>query len=154
MSDTPPVVGQTPWGEDLNAYLAELEARIVALEANPEHVYNSYAWKFAIAAPPAGVGELRLNNTDPSLATLIDMRLIDSDGADRTPVFLQVTPGDTIRVNAWSNASIYHRFHASGVPTLGTTNVTIPVVWEAGTGTLPTAGQAKINVGFLVSLIL
>jgi hypothetical protein len=89
MSDTPPVIGQDPWGADLNAYLASLEARIVELEATPEHVYNSYCWKFSAAAPPAGAGELRLNNVDPTLATLIDMRIIDSDGADRTPVFLQ-----------------------------------------------------------------
>ena len=154
MSDTPPTLGQDPWGADLNTYLASLEARVAVLEEAPEYVFNSYSWKFSNAAPPAAAGELRLDNVNPALATLIDVRKIDGDGADRTPVFQQLTPGDLIRVNDWDNAAIFHRFNVTTAPTIGATNVTIPVTWTSGSGTLPTTGAAKINVAFLVSIIL
>jgi len=154
MSDTPPAVGQDPWGDDLNTYLASLETRIEALEIAPEYVFNSYLWKFAAGNPPAGAGELRLNNADPSLATLIDLRKIDGDGGDRTPVFQHLTPGDRVSVSDWDDAAIIHRYTVTTAPTIGATNVTIPVTWFSGVGVLPTSGAAKINVGFLVSLIL
>lgn len=154
MSDTPPALGQDPWGADLNAYLASLEARVVVLEAKPEWVYNSYSWKFSNAAPPAASGELRLNHVSPNLATVIDVRKIDGDGADRTPIFQAMTPGNRVRISDWDNAAIIHRFNVTTAPTVGATNVTIPVAWESGAGVLPTSGAAKINVGFLVSLIL
>jgi hypothetical protein len=154
MSDTPPVIGQDPWGQDLNAYLTSLEARITLLESKGEHVYNSFAWKFSSAAPPAGATEVRLNNVNAALATQIDLRKIDLDGADRTQVFLQVSAGDIIRINDWDNAAILHRYRATGVPTMDATNVTIPVAWETGSGTLPTTGNAKVNVAFLISLVL
>ena len=152
MSDTPPTVGQNPWGQDLNTYLASLEARVVVLEAKQEHVYSSYSWKFANTAPPAGAGELRLNNVNAALATLIDLRKIDGDGADRTPVFQQLSPGDRVRISDWDDATIIHHFNVTTAPTIGATNVTIPVTWISGSGTLPTTGAAKINVAFLVSI--
>jgi len=124
----------------------------VALEAKKEHVYSSFGWKFSAAVPPALAGELRLNNVAANLATVIDVRKIDSDGADRTPIFAAVRVGDVIRIADWDNAAIIHRFNVTAVPTIGSTNITIPVAWVSGSGVLPTAGQAKINVGFLISL--
>lgn len=35
MSNTPPTIGQDPWGQDLNAYLAGLEAQVAAIPAGP-----------------------------------------------------------------------------------------------------------------------
>lgn len=151
MTNTPPVIGQDPWGADLNAYLASLEARIAALEANPEHVFNSYAWQFSNLTPPATGSQVRLNNVSAPLATVIDIRKIDSDGADRTPVFQQLTPGDLVRINDWDNAAVIHRFNVVTAPTMDATNVQIPVTWLSGSGTIP---NAKVNVAFLVSLIL
>jgi len=154
MSDTPPVPGQEPWGDDLNTYLASLEERIEVLEAKSEHVFNSYPWKFSAAAPPANAGELRLNDANPVVATNISVGKIDGDGADRTPVFMQLSLGDLIRVNDWDNAAILHRFNVTAPAIIGPTSVDIPVTWISGSGNLPTSGAAKINVGFLVSLIL
>ena len=182
MSITPPEPGQPLWGDDLNTYLLSLEARIatneanmaslqnqmnslnvetddltervIVLEAKPEYVYNSFPWKFSASSPPAGAGELRLDNVDPMLATLIDLRKVDGDGADRAPVFMQLTPGDKVMVSDWDDAAQLHRFTVTGPPMIDATNVQIPVSWVSGNGTLPTAGQAKINVGFLVSLVL
>jgi hypothetical protein len=132
--------------------LGNLEGRVAALEGEADYVYNNYIWKYSNAAPPAGVGEIRFNNTDLSLATSVDFRLIDWDGGDRTPVFAQLTPGTKIRVNAFADANILHRFTVNAVPTISATNAVISVTWDSGDGTLPTAGQAKTNVGFLVLL--
>jgi hypothetical protein len=142
------------WGDHLNAYLVSLEERIEELEARPDYVYNSYAWKFSNAAPPAGAGELRFNNANPALATLIDLRKLDVDGADRTPVLQIITIGAKVRISDWDNAAIIHRFDVTGPSVIGTTNAQIPVVWVSGSGTLPTTGQAKINVAFLVALVV
>jgi hypothetical protein len=149
-----PDAGQDPWDVALNTYLTALESRITAVENKPEHVYNSYAWQFSNAAPPATGSQLRLNNTNPVLATLIDVRKVDLDGADRTPVFLQVTPDDIIRINDWDNAANLHRYTVTGTPTMDATNVQIPVAWDSGSGVIPTTGQAKINVAFYLAIIL
>ena len=42
MSDTPPVIGQDPWGADLNAYLASVETRVTTLEALPNGAVMSF----------------------------------------------------------------------------------------------------------------
>jgi hypothetical protein len=151
---TVPTLGQDPWGAALNAHLAALEARIADLEALDEKVFSSYPWKFSAGAPPALAGELRLNNVNPALATQIDLRKIDGDGADRTPSLMQLSYGDLVRINDWDDANVIHRFNVTGAPVIGTTNAQIPVTWISGGGVLPTSGAAKINVGFLVSLIL
>jgi hypothetical protein len=178
-SYTPPVAGQDPWDADLNAtldYLNEqinnfaamigpiqvhlgqldtsvndLQTRVGALESRPEYLYNSAPWQFSNAAPPATGSQLRLDNTNPSLATLIDMRLIDSDGADRTPwIRASGTAGSRLQLTDWDNAANTHRFLVTGTPTIGATNAEVPVSWVSGTGVIP---NAKINVGFLVVLM-
>ena len=168
----PPTIGQDPWGETLNTYLATLETRVVgllsqvdmletqvvtlgsqvtALGGKPEYVFNSYPWQFSSSAPPATGSQLRLNDPSPQLATMIDIRVIDSDGADRTPVFQQLTIEDKIRFNDWNDASLNYRYMVTGPTMIGPTNASIPVVWTGGSGVVP---NAKVNVGFLVSIII
>jgi hypothetical protein len=149
MSDQPPAIGQDPWGADLNTYLAGLESRIVALEAAPQWVFNSAPWQFSNATPPATGSQLRLNNPNPSLATVIDVRKIDSDGADRMPWFQVLANGSIIRIADWNNASVYHRYSVTGASVFDATNAQIPVVWVTGLGVIP---NAKINVGFVVDI--
>jgi hypothetical protein len=174
-----PQPGQEPWGEDLNACVvwlyeyvvnndariatneerlaadevryAELEERIVALEAQKEHVFNSYPWQFSNQAPPATGNQIRLDNTDPMQATFAEFRKIDSDGADRTWIFHQLTPGDTFRISDWDNASVFYRFAVNGPPMVGPDSITVPVTSIGGAGVVP---NAKVNVGFLISIII
>lgn len=147
-----PAIGQDPWGADLNAYMTALEARVDALEAKPDYVSSSYPWQFNTGAPPAtGTGsgsQIRLNN-NPSLATVIDMRITDSNDADHKPIFQQLNVGSLVRINDWDNAAIIHRYAVTGTPTMDATNVSIPVTWQSGSGVLP---SAKVNVAFLVVL--
>ena len=135
MSDAPPDIGEENWGDELNAYLASLEdADRRSLEAaQPEYIYNSYAWQFSSAAPPATGSQLRLNNVDPTLATLIDVRKIDSDGADRTPVFQQLDHGlDGSAINDWDNAAILHRYN---------------VIWHTDDGRHQRSDPGDLGVG-------
>lgn len=176
MTVTPPTIGQEDWGDDLNTYLIDLEKRIadnvqritlleqdvadaqddiLALQTKPDYVYNSYAWQFNNGAPPATgnpKNEIRLNNADPALATVIDVRKLDFDGADRTPIFQQLGVGAKIRINDWDDAALLHRYTVTGTPTMDATNVQIPVIWLSGSGTLP--NNTKVTVGLLVSLIV
>jgi hypothetical protein len=151
----PPEPGTEDWGDDLNTYLEYLEARIVDLENRPQYVYNSYAWMYNNGAPPAtgsGVNnQVRLNNVDLTQATLIDIRKLDADGADRTPIFQRLVPGSMIRINDWDNAASLHRFDVTAAPTMDATNAQIPVAWESGGGVIP---NAKANVAFLIALTL
>lgn len=150
----PPEPGQTLWGDDLNTYLLSLEARIAsnearmtALEAKPEHIYSSAPWQFSNAAPPSTGNQVRLNNTNPSLATVIDIRRLDSDGADRSAAFQLVDVGAVIRISDWNDSTAYHQFRPTGQATFTADNAQIPVTWETGVGTIP---NAKANVGFLL----
>jgi hypothetical protein len=143
MSNPPPlpVIGATDWGDDLNNYLTWLANR-------PEYLYNSAPWQFSNLAPPSTGSQVRFDNANLSLATLADIRLIDSDGADRSPWIRALgTAGSMLYVTDWDSASTTHRFNVTGTPTIGATNAQVPVSWVSGTGVIP---NAKINVGFLV----
>ena len=178
----PPQPGATLWGDDLNAYLLSLEARIasnetrfdaqtdqiadlqqrttdleqqvVELEARPEYVYESHPWQYSKAAPPPTGSQVRFDNTDLSLATVAVFRLIDSDGADRTQIFRNLNVGSQIRISDWDNVDHLHRFHVTAAPTVDITDATVPVTWISGSGTIPSTGSAKANVAFLVALTL
>lgn len=163
MSNAPPAEGTVDWGDDLNLYLTGLQNRIAALETQldtvesrvddiedrPEYVYNSYAWQFSNAAPPATGNQIRFDSADLTLATVIDIRKIDSDGGDRTPVLQKLDEGAKVSVSDWDNAALGHTFLVSGVPTMDATNAQIPVTWQSGSGTIP---NAKVNVAFLITL--
>lgn len=158
MSNTPPTIGQDPWGEDLNAYLNDMEARLTSVEARlvdvegqPEWLYNSYSWQYSSAAPPPTGSQVRFDNANLSLATQAVFRLIDNDGADRTAVFRQLTFGAQIRINDWNNADNLHRFNVTDVAVVSASDVTVPVAWLTGSGTIP---NAKANVAFLIPLVL
>ena len=151
MSDTPPAIGQDPWGADLNAYLASLEARLLVVENRPEWIYSSFSWQFSNQAPPPTGSQVRFDNVALNLATQAIFRLIDNDGADRTPVFQQLKSGSKLRINDWNNAANIHRFTVTGPAVFGASDVAVPVAWVSGSGTIP---NAKANVAFIVALVL
>jgi uncharacterized coiled-coil protein SlyX len=206
MSDTPtpPAPGTRLWGDDLNAYLLSLEARIavneqrfatygpriydlegkvtqlegrvtpleskvtslegqvtsladqvtgltervVVLEARPEYVFGQAAYQFTNAAPPATGSQIRLNNVNPQLVTMMDVRRLDTDGQDRTVALEMITPGTLIRLQDFNDATKWYRYLVSGYQTMGAAdNFNIPVTWHSGLGTLP---NAKISVSMLI----
>lgn len=147
----PPEPGTEDWGDDLNAYLEHLETRIEALENRPEYLFSSHPWTFNNGAPPANINQVRLNSTDPTTATMIDIRRIDLDGADHTPIFQMLGAGSAIRINDWDNAAIIHRYSVTGAATMGVDNAQISVTWLSGSGALP---NGKVNVAFFLAVEL
>lgn len=170
---TPPTPGQPLWGDDLNAYLVSLEARIAGnedkfvpmrdslealeervdvLEDKPDYVFNSYSWQYSSATPPPTGSQVRFDNADLTAATSAVFRLTDNDGADRTAVFQNLSVGSQIRINDWDDSSILHRFNTTGPTTITASDATVPVTWVSGSGTFP--NSAKANVAFIIPLSL
>lgn len=206
-----PVIGAEPWGEDLNAYLASLDAkvmgsqsavtvlesrvdglstqvttltgqvttqagqingltsqcttlaaratvlegqvstlmsRVAALEARPDYIFGQATYMFTNLAPPATGNQIRLNNTTPNLVTVLDVRRLDADSADRSQAITMVTPGTLIRLADYDNAANFYRYRATATATkVGADNFTVPVVWHSGAGTIP---NSKIAVTMLI----
>ena len=157
---TPPAPGTLLWGDDLNAYLLSLEARIAAneqrfatyggrldaLEAEPQYVFNSYPWQYSNLAPPPTGNQVRFDNSDLTQATTAVFRVIDSDGADRTSMFQLLDDRSQIRIQDWDNSSAFHHFRVTGPAPFGAGDISIPIAWVRGNGTIP---NAKVNVSFL-----
>jgi hypothetical protein len=131
----------------LAGQVSDVMVRLDTVEAKPEYIFNSAPWQFSNGAPPATGNQVRLNNVDPKLATLIDIRLIDVDGADRARWFSALSTGCYVRISDWNASNTTHRFKVSGVATIGVANASIPVTWDQGNGLIP---NAKADVGFLV----
>lgn len=148
----PPQPGTEDWGDDLNAYLAHLEGRIIALESKPDYVYSSFAWTYSTGSPPPAInGQVRCDATDLTTVTMIEFRKIDGDGADRTNMFRQMRAGSKVRLSDWDTASISHRWNITGDPVFNTDTVQLPVSWETGSGAL--SNNSKLNVAFLTELV-
>jgi hypothetical protein len=126
----------------------------MALEAKPEYIYSSHPWQYSAAAPPPTGSQVRFDNADLSQATVMVIRLIDSDGADRSQIFHNLSVDSRILINDWDNVENIHRFNVTSTPTIDTTDATVPVAWISGSGTIPSTGNAKANVSFLVALNL
>ena len=109
----------------------------------------STPYQFSNQAPPATGNQLRLNNSNPSLATVIDLRVLDSDGADRSQWIKLLNVRSMVRINDWDNATIIHRFNVTAPTTSDGVNAQIPVAWTTGVGVIP---NAKINVGFILDI--
>jgi len=70
MSNTPPVIGQDPWGEDLNSYLAWLEGRLGTVEegqgTTDQQVTTVSATSYTLSAVDAG-DLIRVTGTAPTI---------------------------------------------------------------------------------------
>ena len=159
------MIGQEAWGDDLNSYLMWIDARldvmdsalvaltdrVTTLESQPEHVYNSYSWQFSNSAPPPTGNQVRADNTNLALATMLEFRKLDNDGNDRSGVLGALTQGCRIRLSDWDNAAANYRYEVSGAPTVTTDTVQIPVTWLDGSGTIPNA-KAEVEILMFVNL--
>lgn len=130
MSDLP-VIGQDPWGNDLNTYLAGLEYRVHELETHP-YVFTTAPYQYSNSLPPATGNQVRFDNSDLKLATTVNFRRIDVDGADQVAVFQQLDPGSMLRLSDWNDAAIWQRFRTTTVVDIGEDDATLGVAWETG----------------------
>jgi hypothetical protein len=137
MSDQPPlpVIGQEAWGDDLNAYLSALDARIVLLEALSAS-YARFNFNAQTVAPPAS-GQVRVNNATPALATTVWVHNVDSEGTDVSLMLGQVLSGWRIYLQDRDDSSKWVRYNVSGAPVDQGTYMEYPVTVFDSLGTVP-----------------
>jgi len=130
--------------------LNSLGARVSAVEDRPDYVFVNPTYMFSTIAGAATGSQIRINNADPKLATMMDVRRLDADGADRSYGLSLLTTKSQIRLNDFNNSAISYRYRVTGPPTqVGADNWNIPVAWIASAGTL---SSTKINVGLFINV--
>ena len=128
----PPTIGQDPWGEDLNGYLGNVEARVAAVEAANVSQDNAignmqgditalkaqkpqvsavlpYTFNVGVGAPPPASGEVRFDNADQSAAQHILITNTDLDNRDNSAWFALLANG-LVRISDWGDATKWHTF--------------------------------------------
>ena len=118
---TPPVPGQDPWGDDLNAYLAHMDGRVSNVEQKPQGAVMSYDFD---PDPPmsraarAGFasGRMVLNNSDQTKATVVLVSTTTNLGADSRLALASTVPGTVLVLQHAGNASQYAMAVMSGDP--------------------------------------
>jgi hypothetical protein len=129
-----PVIGQDPWGDDLNTYLAGLEARIASLEAAqplPSMIYN-YANS---TTPPPATGEIRSNGPLGQASTLLYLHKTSAGGLDSTVVLSKVDATYKMYVQDTTDSSTRQWYSITAAVVDQGTWWQIPVVWLSGVTT-------------------
>lgn len=126
------------------------DSRLAAVEARPDYIFDSSAWTYHNGTPPAPAGQVRLDTTTPIPATAMDIRMIDLDGADRSPWFKRLTTTSLIRITDWDDSTRWQRFRVTGSPTFDATNAVIPIAYVDSAGAI--ASNQKVDVGFLIDI--
>lgn len=99
---------------------------------------------YATATNPNSIkaGEIRINQTDPTLATALYVHDQGSDGSDVHTAAMQVAPGDRILIADAADASNALTFAVTGPPADQNKYVTVPASFVEGTGASFTDQQA------------
>lgn len=152
MSDTPPVLGQNPWGADLNAYLATLDARcltleerVLALERTPTQYVDRYSFNTNTAPPPSS-GQLRFNNSSQAATTALFLSYDNQDGTDTTNFWASLTTIVKIYVQDRDDSTKWVRFNSPQPHIDRGTYVEIPVTWDSDSGTPIPAQQVTLVI--------
>lgn len=103
-----------------------------------EYTYNAQT-----TTPPAG-GQLRFNDADPALATVVYFSDHDAPGVDVTNLLPFFGAGDALIVQDKDDATRMARY-ATGDPIMQTGYMELPITYESGSGTLP-AGQRVLAI--------
>ena len=89
----PPVPGQDPWGEDLNAYLAYVDSKVATLEAQPNGAVMSFNFSTSTDMASIGVGEICFDDVDQESATNLAVSTMTGTGADARLALMSTVPG-------------------------------------------------------------
>ena len=136
MSDMPPlpVIGQDPWGDDLNAYLTALEARVSTLEATPSaRTLTYFALVSQTAPPPSSTGQMRTDNATTSASTHLWVSTTTDDGTTVANLLNLVTVGQVLYLQARTDDSRWARFTVSAnTPQSGYVDFTVTPLSNSG----------------------
>ena len=124
MSDlSPPIVGQDPWGETLNAYLASVEERVTTLEGQPNGAVMSFTFSPETEMPMArgaepdfGVGEIRFDTEDQTAATTVMVSATTESGADARLALSSAIPGTVLVIQQSGDVAQYAMAVMNGDP--------------------------------------
>ena len=127
----PPLLGQDPWGENLNGYLAYLEGRIVVLEGDGGGGGDSLMFEFTDggsagrAAFPSG--SMRFDTADQTQATADYASVTTSRGADARPALMIATPGTVLAIRQTDDPTQYALATVSDTPIDQGDHIEIPL---------------------------
>ena len=89
-----------------------------------------FQFSAATVEPPTG-SQLRLNNTDPQLASLMWVRSLTTPGEDVHNLLVVFPVGSTVYVQDWDDHTRYHRYQITAATVDKTDYVEIPIGWVA-----------------------
>jgi hypothetical protein len=98
-----------------------------------------FAYQFNNGSPPPTGNQIRLNNSDQTLATEVWIRYETSDGVDIRHVLALIDADDIVAIQDKDNAATFRRYQTIGPAVDQPANqaVMVPVVHLNGNGTLP-----------------
>lgn len=97
---------------------------------------NEFMFESTPTAPPTG-SEIRFNNANQALATLVWVKNTSVDGADVTAALGLTQAGSVIYIQDKDDATKYQRYKATGAAVNKGTYTEIPVSWQNGGAALP-----------------
>lgn len=126
--------GLTPSEEESNQLLRAIRR----LRGGAATNFGQWLWSDSHAGNP-GLGRVALNNATPSLATELLIAELSSEAVDFTQSLALLRTGDTITFQEWVDPTLAHRFRVTGPSVDNGSYRSIPVVYVAGAGGLPSA---------------
>jgi hypothetical protein len=90
----------------------------------------------ANTAPPAANGQFRLNNADPTQATVAYLSAKSLAGGDVSNILSLLDVGGTLTFQDFNSATIYDNYTVAAAMTNSGTYFTVPVTWTGGSGPL------------------
>lgn len=99
-----------------------------------------YSYNSTVAEPPGG-GQLRMNNVDPHLATLLWVSGTDAPGVDGINVLKQADAGIGYYIQDKDDSSKWAAYNVTGSAVVKGAYVEIPVQFKQGTVSVLPAGQ-------------
>jgi collagen triple helix repeat protein len=104
----------------------------------PGDSVSSFGYTFSAAAPPPGNAEVRLNNVNQTIATVISASHTTSTGADTTNALGIINTSNQIYLQDKDDATSWQLYNVTGPVTNQGSYTDIPVAWKKG-GTALTA---------------
>jgi len=105
----------------------------------------NYRFSTTTSAPPSS-GQVRVNNVNQTLASIVWLSKTDSDNRDVTLLLALIKAGDAILIQETADSTVMDRYIVSGSIVDYPTYVQIPVTWDKGSGALPNNDAVVVGI--------
>jgi hypothetical protein len=130
--------------EEANADLAQ-QVEALTHDAGIDLIFGE--WMFNLSAPPPAAQQVRVNDTPMDDVTMVEFRLIDADGTDKSLLFAQDIT--LLRIQDKDEASKWVTFDVTGPAVVGADTAQVPVSFVDDGN--PLTAQ-RVRVLFMVDL--